>query len=112
MSEEKITTENYTKENEETDAIKMLINVSEGKISKDTIIRTILAAIALVNSVLIMLGKNPLPFSDEQIYTWLSTIATIGTTIWAWWKNNSFTPKAVEADKYLKELKTKEKEDK
>ena len=105
MSEEKITTENYTKENEETDAIKMHVNVSDGKISKDTIIRTILAAIALVNSVLIMLGKNPLPFSDEQIYTWLSTIATIGTTIWAWWKNNSFTKAAIAADKVKNSIK-------
>lgn len=37
-------------------------------ISKDTIIRTIVTFIALLNSVLTMIGKNPLPFSDDDVY--------------------------------------------
>lgn len=37
-------------------------------VSKDTIIRTIVTFVALVNSVLTMIGKNPLPFSDDEVY--------------------------------------------
>ena len=31
--------------------------------------------------------------------------ATIVTAIIAWWKNNSFTQEAIEADKYLDQLR-------
>ncbi len=61
--------------------------------------------IALINQILTMFGINPLPFSNEQIYNILSAAATVVTTLWAWWKNNSFTKNAIEADKYLKKLK-------
>ena len=79
------------------------------KISKETIIRTIITAIALINSVLTMTGKNPLPFSEEEMYTGLSSLASVITVIWSWWKNNSFTHNAIVADSYLKDLKKTEK---
>ena len=69
--------------------------------TKDTIIRTVVLAVALINQVLTVFGKNPLPFSDEAIYEALSLAATAGASLWAWWKNNSFTSQAVEADRYL-----------
>lgn len=74
------------------------------KISKETIIRTIILVIALVNQVLTAAGKNPLPFSDEEIYTGLTLLFTVCATIWAWWKNNSFTKNAVAADAYKAQL--------
>ncbi len=74
-------------------------------VSKETILRTAVMLIALINQILTMFGINPLPFSDEQIYNILSAAATVVTTLWAWWKNNSFTKNAIEADKYLKKLK-------
>ena len=52
-----------------------------------------------------MSGKNPLPFAEEELYAWLSAAATVAATLWAWWKNNSFTPEAITADEYLAELK-------
>ena len=75
------------------------------KIKSDTIIRTIITAIALFNSVLVMLGMQPLPFENEELYECLSAFIAIITTVWSWWKNNSFTNAAIEADKYMKELK-------
>lgn len=75
------------------------------KISTETIIRTIILIITLINQTLTMLGKNPLPFAEEDIYTVLTTVATIAATLWAWWKNNSFTKEAITADEYMKELK-------
>lgn len=80
------------------------------KISKETLIRTAVLLVALVNSVLTMLGKNPLPFSENEIYQAISAICTVAATAWAWWKNNSFTDAAVKADEYMKQLKEAKKE--
>lgn len=75
------------------------------KIKSETIIRTIITAIALINSVLVMFGKTPLPFENEELYEGLSAFMAISTTIWSWWKNNSFTRAAIEADEYMNKLK-------
>ena len=68
------------------------------KVSKETIARTVVLFVALLNTVLNACGKNPLPFSDDEVYTGVATVAAI----WAWWKNNSFTAAAVKADEVLK----------
>lgn len=75
------------------------------KIPTQTIIRAIVLLVTLVNTVLTIFGKNPLPFAEEELYAWLTAAATVAGTLWAWWKNNSFTPEAIQADKYLAELK-------
>ena len=75
------------------------------KIPTETIIRAIVLFVTLVNTILTMNGKNPLPFAEDELYAWLSAAATVAATLWAWWKNNSFTPEAIQADKYLAELK-------
>jgi SPP1 family holin len=54
-----------------------------------------------------MCNINPLPFSDEQIYQGVSAIVAVIATLWAWWKNNSFTKEAIEADEYKKKIKEK-----
>lgn len=74
-------------------------------ISKDTIIRTIVLLIALINQVLTTLNINPLPFSDEEVYGIVSTLVMTIASVWAWWKNNSITKNAIKADEYLKTLK-------
>ena len=74
-------------------------------VEKDTIIRTILLVVALINQALTILGYPLLPFSDEQITEVVTLLLTIGASAWAWWKNNSFTKPAIEADKVLNELK-------
>ncbi len=76
-------------------------------INKETIIRTVLLFIALVNQILSSMGKSILPLDDEIISQLISAIFTVSASIWAWWKNNSFTSEAVEADKFMKELKRK-----
>lgn len=81
------------------------------KVSVETIVRTIVLAVTLLNQVLTMLGKNPLPFAEDELYALLTTAATVAATLWAWWKNNSFTPAAIKADEYLTELKASNKND-
>ena len=77
------------------------------KVSKSTIVRTIVLVVMLLNQLLAAFGKSPLPFSDEQVDSFVSTVLTVVSSIWAWWKNNSFTKAALTADKYMNELKTK-----
>lgn len=70
-------------------------------VKKDTIIRTIVLIVALINQALTLAGKNPLPFEDEEIVNVLSYAFTAVASLWAWWKNNSFTQNAIKADKVL-----------
>lgn len=77
---------------------------------KGTIVRTAVLTFALVNQVLTIAGVNPLPFTNEEFEAGFSTALTVGASLWSWWKNNSFTKNAIEADRYLTELKKKEAE--
>ena len=72
---------------------------------KQAIVRLVVLIILLVNQALIVFGLNPLPFSEEQIYEAVSSVATVVVALWAWWKNNSITKEAQQADEYLQELK-------
>lgn len=77
-------------------------------VKKETIIRTIVLIVALINQGLTIAGKNPLPFEDDAIVEGLSYLFTAAASLWAWWKNNSFTKHAIEADKVLESLKSGE----
>ena len=76
------------------------------KITSGTIIRTIVLAVALINQILTSTGHNIIPISDEQIDSIVSILFTVIASVIAWWKNNSFTAAAIEADKTMKELKS------
>ena len=78
------------------------------KIKKETIIRTVVLALALINQILTAFGISIIPISDDQITELLSLVLTIGASVWAWWKNNSFTKNAIEADMILDQLKSEE----
>lgn len=74
-------------------------------IKADTIARTIVLALALINQLLAVAGKEVLPFTNDDIYQVVSLVATFITSGIAWWKNNSFTKAAIEADTYLTEVR-------
>lgn len=78
------------------------------KITKGTLIRTVILLLALINQVLAICGVSPLNIADDDVSTVVSTLWTIVSAIVAWWKNNSFTQDAISADEYLNELKTEE----
>ena len=81
----------------------------ESKISKGTIIRTILLVVSVINGVLALSGKSPLPFDEEAIEMVVSYGFTIIMAFLTWWKNNSFTKNARKADELLKKLKANHK---
>lgn len=71
------------------------------KIEKGTIVRTVVLAFALLNQILTIYGYSPLPFTDEGVGQAVSLCLTTVASVWAWWKNNSFTQDAIIADEYL-----------
>lgn len=78
------------------------------KIESGTIARTIVLFIALLNSVLTMCGANPLDISEDTVYSLVSAVFMIGSAVWSWWKNNSFTAAAKAADEYMKSIREAE----
>lgn len=74
-------------------------------ISKATIIRTICLVIAILNIILEMTGHSIIPIDNELVTEAVSIVFLIGSAVASWWKNNSFTKNAIEADNYLKTLK-------
>jgi SPP1 family holin len=74
-------------------------------ISTGTIIRTIILALALFNQVMTASGHPIINISDETITQVVTALATIITAVIAWWKNNSFTSEAIQADEYMHQLK-------
>lgn len=79
------------------------------KVKTETIIRTVVLALALVNQILASTGHSVIPISDEQVETAITLAITICASIWTWWKNNSFTKNALIADKALDDLKAQNK---
>lgn len=75
------------------------------KVTKGTIARTIILALALINQILTASGHNVISIADEDINTLISTAFTIVSAVAAWWKNNSFTQAALEGDEVMKEKK-------
>lgn len=75
------------------------------KVSPDTIARTIVLALALVNQLLAVFGKGTIEIAENDVYQVISLIWTIGSALVAWWYNNSFTHHAIRADEYLASLK-------
>ena len=78
------------------------------KISKGTIIRTALLALAIINNLLALFGKAPLPITNEQLELIISTIFTVAMAIINWWKNNSFTKPAIQGDVLMNRLRKNE----
>lgn len=63
------------------------------------------AGTALTNQVLSATGHRVLPIESAELEQLVSTGLTIATALVSWWKNNSFTPEAIEADDFLCQLK-------
>lgn len=80
------------------------MNLNLKDVSKDTWARTIFLFLSLANQLLAVFGKDTLEFTEDEIYQAVSILATIISTVMAWWKNNSFSQTAQAADVVLKNL--------
>ena len=79
--------------------------MTNSKVSIATLARTAALAFALANQVSSAAGKPLLPIESSEVEQFVTTGLTIATALVSWWKNNSFTPEAIEADDFLCQLK-------
>ena len=63
--------------------------------------RSIVLLLALVSQLCVILGKRTEAIDVDQWQEYVTYALTVGASIVAWWKNNSFTDKAQNADKLL-----------
>ena len=84
-------------------------NIDLKNVSSGTIARTLFLFVSLINSALGMFGFTSLDIDENTIYTVVTGLTTIVSAVLAFWKNNSFTKEAIEADKYRENLLTDEK---
>ena len=73
-------------------------------VTAGTIARTACLLLTLTNQVLSALGKPVLPIESATVEQLVTAGITTVTALVAWWKNNSFTPAALEADKTFDRL--------
>ena len=70
-----------------------------------TLVRVALLILALGNLICAAVGVVPEEFvADSEIYRVGSVVVTVVMSVVAAWKNNSFTPEAIEADDFLHSL--------
>lgn len=80
-----------------------MANLNPVPVDKGAIVRTTVLIVALINQFLVNAGYSPLPFDDAGVEIAVTTTLTITASVWAWWKNNSITRKARQADKLAAE---------
>lgn len=80
------------------------------KIQPDTIARTIILAIALINQILSSTGHAVIPIQDADVETLISTAFTVIMAVINWWFNNSYTQAALRGDQVMHEIKAFGKE--
>ena len=80
------------------------------KITKGTIVRTILILMVIANFILKKLGIDIIPLDENAVLEFVEGAIEIAIILVGFWKNNSFTPKAIKADAFLKKLRESEVE--
>jgi len=75
------------------------------KITTGTIARTIAIILAIVNIVLKQLGYDIINVSESEILTFVEAVLEVAVIAVGFWKNNSYTEKAIKADDFLRTLK-------
>ena len=74
-------------------------------ISASTLARTAALALALTNQVLSAVGKPILPIESQTVEQLVTAGITTVAALVSWWKNNSFTAAAIQADAWMGEKK-------
>ena len=74
-------------------------------ISAGTIARTACLLLALTNQVLSALGKPVLPIESQTVEQLVTAGITTVAALVSWWKNNSVTAAAIQADAWMGEKK-------
>ena len=79
------------------------------KISKWTIVRTVMTSLVALNLILKAFGINVIPTDENAVMGVVEALIEIGAIIASLWYNNSFSEAARRADVFFKSLKESEK---
>ena len=85
----------------------MSTKITTKSVSASTLARTACLLLALTNQVLSACGKPILPIESETVEQLVTAGITCAAALVSWWKNNSFTTAAIEADAVYARLKAK-----
>jgi SPP1 family holin len=78
------------------------------KISKGTIARTIMLAVVILNMILKHFNIDVINVSENEILSLIEALIEVAVIVVGFWKNNSYTQKAIKADEFLKTLRASE----
>ena len=77
--------------------------VKNGK--ENAVFRIIVLVILIINQVLILFGHDPLPYDENQIYEFVSTLGLAIFAMYSSYKNNNLTQEALAGQSELERLK-------
>ena len=66
-----------------------------------TWVRTAVLVAALLNQAFLILGNTKNEADMDKLTYYVSFAFTAISSVWSWWKNNSFTQKAQKADETI-----------
>ncbi|MFS0672246.1 phage holin [Ornithinibacillus sp. 179-J 7C1 HS] len=79
---------------------------------KGTVIRTTILFMALINQMLVIFGKSPLPIDSETLEQIIALLFTTISALNTWFKNNYITKRGIQQRDTLREkglIKVKER---
>ncbi len=77
-------------------------NIRLSGVDRGTWIRTAVLLAALVNQGLVILGVTEKSVDVDRLTAFAAYGVTACSAVWSWWKNNSFTGRAQQADIVLR----------
>ncbi len=78
------------------------------KISKWTIVRTLMLCIVIINILLERFGLDVIKTDESMVLGTVEVLIELAAIVAAWWYNNSFSQKALKAQRFLENLKQEE----
>ncbi len=79
--------------------------INDLKVTKGTVVRAVMTLIVLINLVLKACGIEVINVDENNVSTVIENLVSIGVIVLGFWKNNSFTAEAKNADFYLAKFK-------
>lgn len=75
------------------------------------IVRLLVLVVLLANQLMLTLGYEPFPVTEEQLYEFFSTVVLGIVAFWTYWKNNPFTKEAIETNELMESKKRERKKE-
>ncbi len=75
------------------------------KISKQTIVRTVLLVLVIINIILEKLGLDVISTDENVVLMCVETLVELAVIVTGFWYNNSYSENALKAQRFLEYLR-------